>query len=248
MKLGTVYADAVTVPDGRRNLDPAAVDRLVESISAIGLQQPISVWAPDANTAILVAGRHRFEACKRLNWFEIPAVFVDMDERERRMWEISENLHRAELTTLERDEQVAEWIRLASEKPAQSAQVLGGRGKKGGVSQAAREIGVDRDDARRAEKVASLSEEAKEAAREHGLDDNRKAMLQAARETTPEDQVEALRTYKPVPPPPSERNAVEVSNHYRTALMNAWNKAPREDRDWFLEQIDKPVMDGRYAS
>ena len=114
MKLGTVYADAVTVPDGRRNLDPAAVDRLVESISAIGLQQPISVWAPDANTAILVAGRHRFEACKRLNWFEIPAVFVDMDERERRMWEISENLHRAELTTLERDEQVAEWIRLAS--------------------------------------------------------------------------------------------------------------------------------------
>jgi ParB/RepB/Spo0J family partition protein len=245
MKLGTVYADAVTVPEGRRNVDPAAVDRLVESISAIGLQQPISVWAPDANTAVLVAGRHRFEACKRLDWFEIPAVFVDMDERERRMWEISENLHRAELSTLERDEQVAEWIKLAAGLSRQHDEKLGR--PEGGRAKASREIGVSEPDARRAEKVASLSDEAKEAAREHGLDDNRKAMLQAARETTPEAQVQALRTYKPVPPPPSERNPVEVSNTYRTALMNAWNKAPSEDREWFLDQINKPVMDQRFG-
>ena len=163
MKLGTVYADAVTVPDGRRNVDPAAVDRLVESISAIGLQQPISVWAPDANTAVLVAGRHRFEACKRLDWFEIPAVFVDMDERARRMWEISENLHRAELSTLERDEQVAEWIRLAAVVSPQDVAKPGR--PESGTRMAAREIGVGREDARRAEKVASLPDEAKEAAR-----------------------------------------------------------------------------------
>lgn len=244
MKLGTVYADAVTVPDGRRDVDPAAVDRLVESIAAIGLQQPISVWAPDSNTTVLVAGRHRFEACKRLDWFEIPAVFVDMDDRERRMWEISENLHRAELTTLQRDEQVAEWIKLAKEVSLHNATKLGR--PESGARKASRDLGIETTDAHRAAKVASLSDEAKEAAREHGLDDNRKAMLQAARETTPEAQVEALRTYKPTPPPPTERNTVEVSNTYRTALMNAWNKAPREDREWFLSEVDKPVMDERY--
>jgi hypothetical protein len=47
-------------------------------------------------------------------------------------------------------------------KLAQSAPVFakGGRGKTGGIRAAARELGVDRDDARRALKVASLTEEA----------------------------------------------------------------------------------------
>ena len=65
------------------------------------------------------------------------------------------NLARAELTALERDEHVAEWIRLAEkkagEKPAQVAQVSkGGRGNEGGLSKAARDLGIDRDEGRRA--------------------------------------------------------------------------------------------------
>jgi hypothetical protein len=32
------------------------------------------------------------------------------------MWKISENLHRAELTKLERDEQIARWIELVKQK------------------------------------------------------------------------------------------------------------------------------------
>ncbi|MEJ0093339.1 MAG: hypothetical protein WDN46_07855 [Methylocella sp.] len=45
----------------------------------------------------------------------------------------------------------------------------------GGISAAAREIDVERTEVRRAEKVASLSDDAKEAAREAGLDDNQSA-------------------------------------------------------------------------
>jgi hypothetical protein len=45
------------------------------------------------------------------------------------MWEISENLHRAELTVLERDTQVARWIELR--KLLQPATVSGGRGNEG---------------------------------------------------------------------------------------------------------------------
>ncbi len=90
------------------------------------------------------------------------------------MWEISENLHRAELTALERDEHVAEWIKLAERKTeglsAQLAQKVDRLGRKGahrpegGLSAASRELGIDRDDARRATKVAGLSDKAKQAA------------------------------------------------------------------------------------
>ena len=74
----------------------------------------------------------------------------------------------------------------ADDKLSQTATVSkGGRGKESGVRAAARELHIDKDDAHRAVKVASLSEEAKEAAREAGLDDNRTALLQAASSPPP---------------------------------------------------------------
>jgi hypothetical protein len=77
----------------------------------------------------------------------------------RRMWEISENLHRAELTKLEHDEQVAEWVRI-SDKLSETR-----RGRpESGVSKASRELGLERMDASRAAKVDSLTPEAKDAA------------------------------------------------------------------------------------
>lgn len=74
---------------------------------------------------------------------------------------ISENLRRADLTQLQRKEQIAEWIKLTDEnKPAGVRQVYGGRGNEGGLAAAAREIGVKRTSAQEAIKVASLSDEA----------------------------------------------------------------------------------------
>jgi hypothetical protein len=51
---------------------------------------------------------------------------VKLNEVDSRLWEIAENLHRAELSTLERSDQIAEWVRLAEEKVAQLAPPLGG--------------------------------------------------------------------------------------------------------------------------
>lgn len=92
--------------------------------------------------------------------------------------------HRADLTALERDQQVARWIELTDSKPASADVVLrqpdakpkGGR-PEGGTRAAARELGLAEADARRAIKVAGLSDEAKETARQAGLDDNRTALL-----------------------------------------------------------------------
>lgn len=84
----------------------------------------------------------------------------------RRMWEISENLHRAELSALERDKLVAEWCQLVGKEV--SGQVVqkpqGGR-PQGGVSEASRQLGLERKDVERAVKVASLTPEAQEKAR-----------------------------------------------------------------------------------
>jgi hypothetical protein len=78
-----------------------------------------------------------------------------------------------------------------ADKPSQVATVSkGGRGKEGGVRAAARELGISKDDAHRANKVAGLTEEAKEVARETGLDENRRVLLEAAKA---EDSVAFLR-------------------------------------------------------
>jgi hypothetical protein len=52
--------------------------------------------------------------------------------------DIAENLHRADLTVLERSEHVAEWVRLCDKrnKPSQveTVSIKGGRGKEGGAT------------------------------------------------------------------------------------------------------------------
>src|SRR5690606_29992345 len=150
---------------------------------------------------VLVTGAHRLAAARQLGWERIPCVVMDTEtEAQARMWEIAENLHRAELTALERSEHIGEYDKRAdvveAEKRGRVAQVSkGGRGKKGGKSEASRELGVDRRDVRRAVKVASLTPEAKEAARELKLDDNRSALLAAAK-VEPEKQADAIRAIK----------------------------------------------------
>ncbi len=184
-------------PDARERVDKALAE-LEQSIAANGLLQPIVVRRLGAGEFEIVAGAHRAQACDLLGWTEIPAMVLDLDDLHAEMAAIAENLHRAELTKLERDDQVARWINLMEQKAGReevSSQLAkkpqGGR-PEGGINAAAREIGVDKHDAYRAIKVASLSPEAKAAARETGLDDNRSALLAAAKPSTPGAQVEAI--------------------------------------------------------
>jgi hypothetical protein len=74
---------------------------------------------------------------------------------------IAENLHRADLTQLQRTEQIALWIKLTDEKNNSgrtAATIPRGPGMpEGGLRAAAREIGVKRTSAQEAVKVAALS-------------------------------------------------------------------------------------------
>jgi hypothetical protein len=91
------------------------------------------------------------------------------------MWEISENLHRAELTTEQRYEQLAEYAKLAKEKRDaegvsrhSDAKPQGGR-PEGGTRLASRDLGIPEPTIRRAQEYASLPEEVKERAIAHGV-------------------------------------------------------------------------------
>jgi ParB-like chromosome segregation protein Spo0J len=187
-------------PHSSRSIQPAVVATLTESMGSIGLNMPITVRPSkrirngvDADVWEIITGRHRFEAARRLNWTHIDGVIFQGDDRGARLWEIAENLHRADLTALERATQVAEWVKLA-DKPAQVGPVSerGGRGLKGGVNAAVRDLGVRRTDAQRAVKISSLTEEAKRAAVAVGLDDNAAALLTAA-DRRPSMQAQAVR-------------------------------------------------------
>lgn len=192
----TLRLNEIEIPPTARPYNAMAVVDLSRSIAAIGLQSSPTVIERDGRF-VLIAGRHRIEALKLLGIPSVLVRLVDFDDVEARMWTIAENLFRAELTVSQRAEQVAEYAKLAAEKrdaekPGQVAQVSGGRGKEGGDSLAARDLGITRDEVRRAKTIAALPEQTKQAAREVGLDDNQSALLKAAKASTPEAQIATL--------------------------------------------------------
>lgn len=191
----------VIVGKRRRHVSDDAVVALAGSMREIGLQNPILVRYVDeavlpdgevlANAPVLIAGETRLRAAKSLGWEKIDAIEAKVDDIEAAMIEIAENLHRADLTALERAEQVAEWVRLAEERGlSRQLDEKMPRGRpESGRARASREIGVSEPQARRAEKIDSLAPEAKEAAIAAGLDKNQSALLDAAKAETADAQV-----------------------------------------------------------
>lgn len=177
-----VIVENVTIPAGRRALDEATVAELIASIQRLGLLTPITVRSRADDELTLIAGRHRLEAVRRLGWESIPAVYLYGDDTDARLWEIAENLHRAELTALEQAEHIAEWVRLTEErKGAQLAPPGGRQPHEKGIKAAVRELGIERTEAQRAVKIDAIAPEAKEAAIAAGLANNQSALLDVAK-------------------------------------------------------------------
>jgi ParB family chromosome partitioning protein len=214
----TIAIEFVSVPDGRREVRKGAVDNLATSLARIGLKTPITVrHFKDLDDYELVAGLHRLRAAQKLGWDEIPCwVLTDEPDDQARLWEIAENLHRAELTALERNDLIAEWIRIAEAQPKEAAPesvVLAqiepkpiGR-PEGGIRKAARELGIDRSEAQRAVKSATLSTPARRAAHRFGLQNNKTVLLKAASAGGSADQVVFLKAE-------NERRQVARNQHF----------------------------------
>ena len=83
----------IKVNEGRRVASPEAVHDLADSISKVGMINPITV----DKDYTLIAGLHRLEAAKLLGWAEIECNVSDLDGLMAELAEIDENLIRCKL-------------------------------------------------------------------------------------------------------------------------------------------------------
>lgn len=97
MQITKLKVNDIVVKDRLRGVDLEKIERLKESIQRVGLIHPITV-----SGGVLVAGLHRLTAHRELGIEEIDCHIIDDDELLQKEIEIDENLHRKELTVLER--------------------------------------------------------------------------------------------------------------------------------------------------
>jgi ParB-like chromosome segregation protein Spo0J len=100
-----------------RPYNATVVAELAQSIRALGLQTPLTCVIRDGRR-ILVTGRNRLEALRLVGAEQAPVRIVDFDDVDAQLWPLSENLHRAELTKLQYDNQVVEYTELLKAKQA----------------------------------------------------------------------------------------------------------------------------------
>src|ERR1700733_12997929 len=105
--------DQIDISIHHRPTHADKVGELVQSIRTLGLQAAPVVIEREGRFK-LVSGRHRLEALRVLEYDDAPVRIVGFDDLQARLWTISENLHRHELTPLQRAEQIAEYVRLVS--------------------------------------------------------------------------------------------------------------------------------------
>lgn len=121
MQTLSIHVDDIEIGERHRSLSDDACNHLASSMKEIGLKQPITVRVVDemeidgkavSGVPVLVAGRHRLEAAKRLGWSHIDCIEVDDDELAAELWEIAENLHRLDLTKDQRDQHIRRYAEL----------------------------------------------------------------------------------------------------------------------------------------
>jgi hypothetical protein len=156
------------------------------------------------------------------------------DEANHVFAEIVENLHRAELTVLERADLTAELVPLLAapgqsgaeekpaaplpdateggDKPANGRHVArSGQGINQGIVQAALELQRPRSSVGVDLKIAKMAPQAKAAAREGGLASKTRALLEIAKEPTPPQIAKHMARRKQAPRPPT---------HFRSMTEN----------------------------
>lgn len=97
-----VKINTIKINPGRREATPQSVEELARSIAAVGLMNPVTL---DQNNT-LIAGLHRLEAAKLLDWTEIECNIIGMNSVQAELAEIDENIVRTKLTKQELGDQL----------------------------------------------------------------------------------------------------------------------------------------------
>lgn len=261
--LAELPTDKISVRSDARAINDDAVAALVESISAVGLINPVRVRANGEGYEV-IAGAHRLEAHKRLGLAEVTCVVVTDDDLHAELAMIDENLCRSELTPADRAKSMAR--RRAIYQALHPETGRGGDRKS--IKLANGEF--DRAESFTAHTAAATGKSEQTVYREASrgdrilpevLDMLRGTKLDTGSYLDKLAKLPGNEQYKAV-----SRDLLELRNVERNtrakikiadapltdeaarekqvaALMSAWNRASAEARQEFWERIEVPVMD-----
>jgi ParB/RepB/Spo0J family partition protein len=186
-------ADLLPVADKCR-INDRTVSNLVESFTAVGLIQPISVSRDtgQAGKWKLHGGAHRVLAAHKVGWTTIQALVFDREAEDLALIEIAENLHRKDLSIMERARLQNRWLEIVRQRDVQVAQPGGRQPNDKGYGKAARLCDGTREEMRRSEAIARIPGELISHILEHKLDNNQRALLEIAKITGVEAQIEKV--------------------------------------------------------
>jgi len=266
-KVYNVAIAKIKVVGKRRAVDPKKVQELADSIPEIGLRTPLTVRKA-GNVTRLITGLHRLEAARRLGWEKVPVVYIKGGKKVARLWEISENLHRAELTVMEESELISEWLTLTGAAKALSAQ-NGQKGKsgrpKGGMSDAARNLpgkgteSAKRHKITRAAKIAGIDADVKRKIADAGFADSQLKLIAIASEPDKEAQLRKLQQLKAGRHKADAKSSNDSSDAVETPFdlmarqwlkekklsRPAWERAAFAERTRFIVEVLKHPLDGK---
>ena len=194
----------IKINAGRREADPEGVQELVDSISKVGLLNPITIDREHT----LIAGLHRLEAAKLLCWTEIECNVSSLEGLLAELAEVDENVVRKGLSAVEYSDLLLRrkeiYETLHPETKAGTSQAAGMNRAKGNnvgckmhptsksfVQDTAEKLGVNPSTIKRQIQTAkNLTTEAKDIIRDTGTKITKKDALKLSR-LEPEQQRDA---------------------------------------------------------
>ena len=193
----------IKVNDGRREADPEGIQELADSISQVGLINPITI----DQECTLIAGLHRLEAAKLLGWTEIECTVSSLEGLLVELAEVDENVVRKDLSAVEYSDLL---LRRKEIYEALHPETKNGGDRKSEkirtskcrsdlemsfAQDTADKLGVSRRTVERQIQTAkNLSPEAKDIIRETGIKLTKKDALKLSR-LAPEQQTDAARQF-----------------------------------------------------
>src|SRR5262245_10021216 len=161
VKHETRQLPVMAIDVGKRRYRPseARVKKLAAAMLADGIQlEPVVVRRVTRNTFKIVCGATRLLAARQLNWPTVNAQIVGGLPIDYEIAELAENFDRGDLTRQHRSEMQRQLKLLRKQRETEQLANVepskGGRGKKGGISEAARQEGLPRTTARRRQRAA----------------------------------------------------------------------------------------------
>jgi ParB family chromosome partitioning protein len=242
-----VPVDSIVVGQRWRTPRPIKVEEMRVSLRDNGLLSPIGVRLVEEEQKegssapgwILVYGATRLTAAKLEGWTEIDAQILQGSSVDFEKAELAENLHRGELSRLQRDRQIARYVELCGEKPfLRGPRAKMGKGRpKGGVRAVARELKLPESTTRDAMKVATMSAAVAEVVADLGLADKPADYRAVAAEVTVEAQIAKAQEIAASESKMRPILAAKTRISQLATLIETWKNAPAPVRQAFLVEI-----------